>query len=124
MKRLTVLATLLMFGCSQNPGCFLQDQAATMATSVIVKELECSNVEVVRADMLELVSKAGLCKNPAPTGPIADAICPSLTAQLIEYLASTAIPAEWGCKPNSATSRLSTLILEACKKIPVVEPIR
>ncbi len=109
-------------GCTQSPGCFIEDQVATMASAVIVKELQCGNADAVNVSIHEILGKAGLCGEKQKTGPIADVFCPIVTAQVVDALAGKAIPQEWACNPNQAAGKLSAILMDACRKIPVFGP--
>lgn len=119
--RLVILALiipLLFSSCtSLKPGCVIQDKLAVVATDVIVSKLQCANSFAVKNDMDALVKNLGLCK----TGQLADIMCPLLVDSVVNKLASSAIPAEWGCTATDAKVLVKDALTSACKLIPVSE---
>jgi len=98
----------------------MQDQAGRIASETVISVLECKNREAVSADILDVVSKAGLCKQQThETGALADTICPIMTGAVLQFVSDKAIPANWECSATSAKAKLNEAILGACKQIPV-----
>lgn len=121
MKSVSILliAVLLVSGCSWfKPGCFIQDQAVSISTQVVVEQLQCANPEAVQADLKKIISGIGLCKE-VQTGPIAETMCPGLSSEVVKFIASKAIPSEWACSAQEAKDKLANALNDACKKIPV-----
>lgn len=117
-----VIAVLVLAvsACSffKKPGCFIQEQIVTVATDAVASTLECSGREAIRTDLTEVVSKVGLCSQ-APTGNIADAVCPMAVGAILQFVSDKAIPQTWECKATNARAFLSEKLTDACKKIPV-----
>lgn len=119
MKLFLILALGLLGACTKPAGCVLQDQAATIATSVIVSNLACTNSDAVRSSVIDVISQSGICSDKMQVGLIADTFCPLLVSQLQSLIATKVIPPEWGCDAQSATGDVASALLAACKKIPV-----
>lgn len=120
MKLILMLVLAVAFtGCSSlKPGCFIQDKLSAVATDIVASKLQCANAFAVKADMDQLVSKIGLCKE-SQTGPIADAVCPLLVNTVVDKISGAAIPAEWGCTATDAKAAVKDALTSACKMIPV-----
>lgn len=115
---LSLFAALFLSSCSLfNPGCLIQQQAGSLVSGVIVAQLQCSNVSQVQSDVNAAVAKLGLCPSGAQ-GPIADSVCPVVTALAVGFLANNVVPAAWGCSAANAKAALSNAVLMACEKLP------
>lgn len=112
---------MLVACCTLKPGCIIQDKVVQIATSTVATTLQCSNTTAIQNDLTGLISGLGLCKSSAtaPTGPIADYLCPLAVNSVLSYLASSTIPSTWGCTASNAKATLSDALMAACKKIPV-----
>lgn len=102
----------------KKPGCFIQEQVVAVAGDAIASTLECNNRESIRKDLNGIVSGIGIC-DASPTGPLADSLCPMVSAAILNFVTDHTIPAEWGCTAISAKAKLGEALNVACKKIPV-----
>lgn len=118
---LVLVPFILLTGCTFKPGCIIQDKMVDIASNAIVDKLQCMNRNAVAADMKNLVSGIGLCKQ-VETGVIADTICPVLSAAVVLKITNAAIPAEWGCLATDARARAIEALTSACKQLPVSQP--
>jgi hypothetical protein len=122
---LVVLAALVLTSaCSSlKPGCLIEPKLAALASDVVASKLQCENKFAVQMDVTDLVKGIGLCKlvkdAPKPTGPIADAVCPLAVNEVVEKLASVAVPAEWKCSLTDVKGVVKPALTELCKKLPV-----
>lgn len=116
---LTLALALALNACSSlKPGCFLQEQAASVAADVVSTQLQCANYTAVKADLADAFKSLGLCKTQQ-TGPIADAVCPMLVGKVVEFVTVNSIPEKWECSATNAQAKLASALTSACKKIPV-----
>lgn len=137
MKKVLVfiLGMGLLAGCTQTQvttvantaGCTLEAGVAASVSAVIVSQLSCTNVAVVQNDVLGIVQKSNICKQPAVSAAVKSAvatpsptpdavatlICPGLTADAVAA-ATSQIKPTWGCTGGVVAADLSALILTAC----------
>lgn len=115
----TILSLFLIMGVSActslKPGCIAEDKIVEIGTSAIVIGGECEGQDAVKKWVKSGVDKVGLCPN---TGPIANAVCPSIAKSLVAELASVP-PADWKCKLTNFKATAQGLIETGCKLIPV-----
>ncbi len=120
--KILLASLLLLTSCSWfNAGCVIQSEAVKLATDTVYSTLQCDNKEAIYADLDALVSKTGICKATYQTGTLADVACPIVSAAVIQFVATNAIPVSWGCPASDAKQKLSAALLAACKMIPVSE---
>ncbi len=118
---LLVVTAMLVACCTLKPGCVIQDQVVKVATNTIASTLQCTHTAQISTDLTATISGLGLCSSSAtaPTGPIADYLCPLAVNSVLSYLASNTIPSTWGCTASNAKATLADALTVACKKIPV-----
>lgn len=113
------LGLLFAQGCN-TPGCLIQDQGVKLATNFVASTLQCSNVDVIKADLTKVVSNFGLCKaEKPPTGVLADTLCPVLTDAVVDFIAVNGIPSSWGCSATDAKALAKDKLTALCKQIPL-----
>jgi hypothetical protein len=119
-----LLAVLALSACSTlKPGCLIEPKLEALASDVVSSKLQCENKFAVQQDVSALVKSIGLCKlvqgAPKKTGPIADAVCPLAVDQVVEKLASVAVPLEWKCSLSDVKLFVKPALTDLCKKLPV-----
>jgi hypothetical protein len=117
MKKLLLLPLFTLAACSctseqvKQPACAIQDQIVGSLTKTAVDALQCSNYDVIKADITASLGKANLCTQTAQ-GPIAIILCP-IAVKAVTDLFQSKIPDTWGCKISDG-SKLSESLKATC----------
>lgn len=120
MKYLLIALVVGLMGCTEKQKCDLATKSMDLLVPGIVVGLECSNAAAIKASLVEVAEKAGLCKptDVSALGLGADA-CKLLGVAVVELAAGNAIPAAWGCKAENAKDKLKEVIQQQCSKLEV-----
>ncbi len=99
--------------------------AAGLLSAQIAVQLECKDVDAIKADVEKKLVELKVCEAPAPVvqpagmvkplSAIGDVVCTSVVTGLTTGLL-TQIPSAWGCTGGKLTDELKTKLLEACSK--------
>ena len=123
MKKLVltlICSVVLATGCTQKPGCVIQDTLSNTLSPVIANGLQCSNPEAVKASIVGVIQKTGMCTQQAETvaglPSFGQEACKFVGGLVLSQVAAQAIPAEWGCTAANAKEKLAALIAEGCTK--------
>lgn len=118
MKSFVILAlmSLLFVSCSKED---IKTKAAnlvtTNVTNVVVTSLECTNADVVKADVAAQVNK--LFKIEAETASVGATFCNTVVDIVVPQLIAAGIPATWGCTATAATADVVALAKKGCDKL-------
>ena len=114
MKKLIIVTLLAFVGCTKTPVCDAGKAVSGVVSAQIAVQLECKNVDAIKAYIDGQLSKANIC-GPAATGVIGDVVCgPFVDGLLSGALAQ--VPSDWQCTGGPAKDVLKTKLLDACKK--------
>ena len=132
MKLLFLTIAFLFVGCTSTPApspvttvvCDVETSLTSVLSQTIGTTLSCINVAQINVDVLAALGKANLC--PAvtsaaaikaqiakPQGVVGSIVCP-LAVNAVFGLASSKIPASWGCSPTAQVATLSSVLSAAC----------
>lgn len=117
MKKILALIAIctLMVSCTEGKKT-AADLASNALSTAVVKELECSNADAVKADVTTQIDK--ILKIQAETsGSAASMFCGDLVALAVPKLVDAGIPDAWGCTAANAKEKLATLADKACEKL-------
>ena len=136
---ITFIATLCLLDCTQSPSpgpspiggvvCNVEQDIAGAFASTIAKSLSCSNQATIQSDVLGFIGKANLCASSvnhlksAPKsadgkmkGVIGNIACP-IAVNAVMGAAGAAVPASWGCAPNSGANSLNAALTATCEQL-------
>jgi len=115
----SLLAVLVMLvSCSQTQKCDIQDKLVLGMSNAVVKNLQCSNLDAIKADIDKVVGKIGLCKaqTAGQQSPIGD-LCALIVDPIVDLAVGQAIPVAWGCTGGSTKDALKVYLKEACQQL-------
>lgn len=118
MKTLMTLALLIAL-TSCRVGCVIEDTVTAAVSASVTAGLQCTNFAAVEKSVRAAVQKLNLCPSAAEKKLILGPICALVAGALVQNLANSTIPPEWGCKPEAATTTLTALAISACNAIPL-----
>lgn len=124
---LLILTALFVMSCSSapvNPGCAIEQFAASAVSSAMAKAMACTNPNQIQSDLLSALGKANFCsqvpvamkKKGAPKGPIGNLICPMAVSAAVK-LAAGKVPAAWGCSPDATVASVAPILVQACEAL-------
>lgn len=121
---MTVLFTMIFMACTKTQVCDSAKTVAGVVASQAAVQLDCKNVDVIRADIDKKLVDLKICELTA-TPPVAgtisvksaigDVVCKPLVEGLVGG-ALTQVPATWGCAGGPVTDVVKTKLIEACQK--------
>jgi hypothetical protein len=125
MKNIAIIAiciaALVGAAACNKPGCVIQDTLTSTLTPVIAAGLQCSNPDAIKASLVTVVQKTGMCSQQAETTTglpsIGGEACKFVGGLLVSSVAAQAIPAEWGCTATDAKAKLAAVIAQGCAKL-------
>jgi len=116
MKKLALVLVVLisMAGCTKaQVTCGVQTTLVNIMSQGIATGLQCSNMSAIQASLNQAASGLNMC--PAGTAlSLPVTFCQPLVDILVSSVASTAIPAAWGCSAQVAQADISALLMKAC----------
>jgi len=121
MKYLLVLV-LGLVGCTNQKCEETLGGAASFISEKIATSLDCKKPLEIRADLLDMCAKLGVCekaKGMTPVqakGAVGDALCPALAKGMVALLVGTALPAKYECAGGTSADALAKIVETACKQ--------
>lgn len=129
MRNLLVIFALVfaVVGCTKEEAkvvlCETGKTAASLLSAQVAVQLECKNIDAIKADIEKKLVDLKVCEAPAPapTGAlstksvIGDALCKPVVEGLIAGLL-TQVPAAWECTGGKLTDDAKLKLFEACAK--------
>lgn len=125
---LLLLSVFLFIGCTKTDLCETGKAAAGLLAAQISVQLECKNVDAVKADVEKKLIELKVCEAPPAPAPVVepaglvkplsavgDVVCTSVITGLTSGLL-TQIPSAWGCTGGKLTDEIKAKLLEACSK--------
>lgn len=125
MKMITFLfvCVFALVGCTKQDAkevlCDSGKTASGLLASQIAVQLECKNVDAIRADLDLKLIDLKVCE-PAPVtiqaqGALGDAVCTQLVGALTSGLL-VQIPAKWECTGGAVTEDIKAKLIASCSK--------
>lgn len=127
--RLVAILTVCLFtfvGCTKQQAkdvlCDTGKTASGLLSAQIAVQLDCKNVDAIRADIEKQLVSLKICEAPKPAANLMSAksaIGEAICKPVIDALAAgalTQIPAGWECKGGQVTDDLKLKLYAACTK--------
>ena len=131
MRNLLVILAFVFatVGCTKEEAkevlCDTGKTAAGILSAQVAVQLECKNVDAIRADIEKKLIDLKMCAAPAPApepaglfaakSAIGDALCKPIVEGLVAGLL-TQVPAAWECSGGKLTEDAKLKLIEACSK--------
>ena len=120
MKKLALvlIALVSMSACTKaQVGCAVQNTLVTAMSQGIATTLQCSNTAAIAASLNTAAAGLNMCPATASLS-LPTAFCQPLVSILVSSVASTTIPAAWGCSAAVAQADITNYLLAACTGTP------
>jgi len=111
---LVLIALVSMAGCTKTQiTCGVQTTLVTAMSQGIATGLQCSNTQAIQDSLNQAAAGLNMCPSgTALSLPVA--FCAPLVDILVGSVATTTIPAAWGCSAQMAQDGIKAFLLKAC----------